>query len=88
MFAKIASLAFAKEIFNVDEIVLKSDIYPKITNALKNKTTNNKVVLLKNIFQRLSLVSDMDFMLSFNIQKNLFLDTLQKLLSKYLKTTQ
>ena len=76
-FAKIISVPFGDELFDIESIVTSSSIYQTIMTSLTTNTTGKKA-LLQKIFGTLNSIPDMVFIDSFKIQKKLFLDTLKK----------
>lgn len=75
-FAKIISVPFTKQLFEVQDVVMNSKLYIMIVQAL-NKTTSNKATFINTLFNRLNTMSDAAFMKAFTLDKKVFLDVLK-----------
>jgi len=76
-FAKIVSVPFAQQLFDVEDVVMTSKLYVIIVQAL-SKTTANKVVFINTLFNRLNSMTDVAFMKAFTLDKKTFLDVLKE----------
>lgn len=76
-FAKIVSVPFAQQLFDVEDVVTHSKLYIMIVQAL-SKTTSDKVVFINTLFNRLNSMTDVAFMKAFTLDKKTFLDVLKE----------
>lgn len=76
-FAKIVSVPFAQQLFDVEDVVTHSKLYIMIVEAL-SKTTSDKVVFINTLFNRLNSMTDVAFMKAFTLDKKTFLDVLKE----------
>lgn len=76
-FAKIVSVPFAQQLFDVEDVVMTSKLYVMIVQAL-SKTTSDKVVFINTLFNRLNAMTDVAFMKAFTLDKKTFLDVLKE----------
>lgn len=76
-FAKIVSVPFAQQLFDVQDVVMTSQLYVSIVQAL-SKTTSDKVVFINTLFNKLNTMSDTAFMKAFTIDKKTFLNVLKE----------
>ncbi len=76
-FAKIVSVPFAQQLFDVKDVVMTSNLYVMIVQAL-SKTKSDKVVFINTLFNRLNGMSDTAFMKAFTLDKKTFLDVLKE----------
>lgn len=79
--AKIVSVPFTEQLFNVDEVVLNSQLYKIVVQAI-NQTEGDKFVFINTLVEKLQGIDDYDFIMDFKIQKGLFLEKLEELLIK------
>jgi len=80
-FAKIVSVPFTKQLFDIDEVVLNSQLYKIVVQAV-NKASGDKFVFINTLVEKLDAIDDYTFIMDFKIQKELFLDSLEELLIK------
>lgn len=78
-FAKIVSVPFSEQLFDIDEVVLNSQLYKIVVQAI-NKATGDKFVFINTLVQKLEAIDDYTFIMDFKIQKELFLEKLEELL--------
>ena len=78
-FAKIISVPFGQELFDVTHVVLNSDVYASIITSL-DTTKSDKKVFLYQVMQWLESIKDDAFIKTYKIQKKLFLERLQTVL--------
>lgn len=76
-FAKIVSVPFTQQLFDVKDVVTTSRLYVMIVQAL-SKTKSDKVVFINTLFNRLNAMSDTAFMKAFTLDKKVFLDVLKE----------
>ncbi len=76
-FAKIISVPFTQQLFDVKDIVINSDLYRMIVQSLA-QTDSSKIVFINTLFNQLNNVSDADFMANFTLDKDIFLDVLKE----------
>jgi len=76
-FAKIVSLPFSEQLFDVEDVVTHSKLYIMIVQAL-SKTTSNKVVFVNTLFNKLNSMTDAAFMKAFTLDKKTFLNVLKE----------
>jgi hypothetical protein len=81
-FAKITSIPFADQLFDVEDIVLNSTIYQTIIEWI-NKSTNTQAVL-RATFTKLNSVDAMNFVREFKVEKTTFIRSLQAILQEQL----
>jgi len=74
-FAKIVVLPFAHQLYDVKEIVLNSDIYKMIVEAL-NSTNTNSDIFLDKLFTEIENLDDEDFLKKFKVPKDALLEVL------------
>ena len=79
--AKIVSVPFTEQLFNLDEVVLNSQLYKIVVQAI-NQTEGDKFVFINTLVQKLQAIDDYKFIMDFKIQKELFLEKLEELLIK------
>lgn len=80
-FAKIISVPFTEQLFDVETVVMQSELYLMIVESLA-QTTSNKVVFVNTLFNELNDISDDDFMRAFTLDKTIFLDVLRETIMK------
>lgn len=84
-FAKIASLPFSDQLFDISYIVENSSLYKKITDWLE-ETTMDKVRFANIVLQEISDIPEQEFLYSFKVSKDTFMDVLtEKVLEPLLK---
>jgi len=84
-FAKIASLPFSEQLFDIAYIVENSSLYKKIITGLA-ETTMDKISFANIILQEINEIPEEEFLYSFKVSKDIFMDILaEKVLTPLLE---
>lgn len=79
-FAKLVALPFQAQLYiDIDATILNSDIYKEIV-AVIHQSKTERTVLINAIIARMNQLSDSYILTTFKVDKQTFLDALQKLL--------
>lgn len=84
-FAKIASLPFSEQLFDIAYIVEHSSIYQTIVQGIQ-ETTMDKIRFANIVLQQIDEMPEEEFLSSFKVSKDVFMDVLtEKVLSPLLE---
>ncbi|MBP7841682.1 S-layer homology domain-containing protein [Patescibacteria group bacterium] len=80
-FAKIISVPFTEQLFDLEDLVLQSPLYASIQVALEQSNTDDET-FLNALFDELDELSDAQFIKQYKIQKDAFFEKLYEMLQK------
>jgi len=80
-FAKIISVPFTEQLFDLEDLVLQSPLYASIQVALEQSNTDDET-FLNALFDELDELSDAQFIKTYKIQKKAFFEKLYEMLQK------
>jgi hypothetical protein len=66
-------------VIDIDATILNSDVYKQIVSSL-NKTKSNRLIFINAIITKMSKLDDIYIQSTFKVEKQKFLDSLNKLL--------
>lgn len=75
-FAKMVALPFGPQLFDMEKIILESNLYKTIVESLENIQTD-PFVFIHTTFTKLNLIPDREFLRQFKVHKPIFLDALR-----------
>lgn len=76
-FAKIASLPFSDQLFDIAYIVENSSLYKKIIDGLA-ETTMDKIRFASLVLEEINAIPEQEFLYSFKVSKDVFMDVLKE----------
>lgn len=80
-FAKIISVPFTEQLFDLQDLVLQSPLYASIQVALEQSNTDD-TVFLNALFAELNKLNDFQFIKTYKIQKKAFFEKLYEMLGQ------
>jgi len=84
-FAKVASVPFSDQLFDIAYIVENSSLYKKIVDGLA-ETTMDKIRFANLVLQEINEIPEQEFLYSFKVSKDIFMDVLtEKVLTPLLQ---